>query len=296
MLATQEGERPAGDLTPGDRLRTADGWVTISLLTQSATPVPSRADVPQPGGVHFLAGSLAPGLPEADLILHPTQRVRLSGTGGFERAADLVNGATILREDSVEFVWIGLRFDASSHPSLWGMQMGGLAPPDPAAFSEVARAELAARHAGFSLPSPMNGTVRHHLSARARALGHPMGHDPALRLRLNGRDISPRGAIGHVCRFTLDEPEAEIRLVSRAIVPAEARMSPDQRRLGIAVSRILLDGADVSLDHWSLRDGWHEPEASWRWTDGSARFLLPAGTRDVEIVVANILTRYPFDA
>jgi hypothetical protein len=246
--------------------------------------------------VRFLAGSVAPGFPDADLILHPAQRLRLSGTGGFERAADLVNGATILREDSVEFGWIGLSFDTPSHPSLWGMQMGGLAPLDPASFSDAARAELAARHAGFSLPSPSDGALRHRLSARARALGHPAGEDPALRLRLRGRDMSPRGAIGHVCQFTLDEPEAEIRLVSRAIVPAEAGLSPDQRRLGIAVSRILLDGADVALDHWSLRDGWHKPEASWRWTDGSARFLLPSGTRDVEIVVANILTRYPFDA
>ena len=44
----------------------------------------------------------------------------------------------------------------------------------------------------------------------------------------------------------------------------------DTRLLGVAVSRIWLDGLAVALDGPQLSHGWHAREHAWRWTDGDA--------------------------
>jgi hypothetical protein len=40
--------------------------------------------------------------------------------------------------------------------------------------------------------------------------------------------------------------------------------------LGVAISRLWLDGRECSLDSPALISGWHAPESGWRWTDGDA--------------------------
>jgi hypothetical protein len=68
----------------------------------------------------------------------------------------------------------------------------------------------------------------------------------------------------------------------------------DRRRLGVPVSRIVLHAGtaltDLAPDHPSLAGGWHGAEQDgrhlWRWTDGSARLPIPAGTRMIEIHLA----------
>jgi hypothetical protein len=65
-------------------------------------------------------------------------------------------------------------------------------------------------------------------------------------------------------------------LASRSTVPTEIdAASRDIRRLGVAVERIALNDADLSIEAWhghaALCDGFHDDEGSHRWTDGLAR-------------------------
>ena len=54
----------------------------------------------------------------------------------------------------------------------------------------------------------------------------------------------------------------------------------DTRTLGIAISRLWLDGCAIDLDGPQFGHGWHARERTWRWTDGDA-WLALAGARDL---------------
>jgi hypothetical protein len=76
-------------------------------------------------------------------------------------------------------------------------------------------------------------------------------------------------------------------------VPAEVRHdSNDHRRLGVAVSRVVYGGEEISLNDPRLGSGWHDTEYSggdivWRWTDGEAGLALPGGRAlDIEVAIA----------
>jgi len=123
------------------------------------------------------------------------------------------------------------------------------------------------------------------LLARARLLGHVLTREPALRLRMDGRLLSPTIA-GRRHRFLLPAGAGSVRLLSRCAVPAQVRDdSDDCRRLGVAVSRLVLDGKAIALSDARLGSGWHDIEAGWRWTNGDAELRL-AGSRRLDIDVA----------
>jgi hypothetical protein len=77
----------------------------------------------------------------------------------------------------------------------------------------------------------------------------------------------------------------EVRLVSRAQSPTEARpWLDDQRQLGVRVKRLVLHGTDetheVPMDHPDLARGWwaveRDGQMMCRWTGGEAVLPLPA--------------------
>jgi hypothetical protein len=71
-----------------------------------------------------------------------------------------------------------------------------------------------------------------------------------------------------------------VRLLSRRFAPAHARPeSDDWRSLGVAVTRVWLDDEEIALDDPRLEDGWHAPEATWRWTDGAATLAVGTARR-----------------
>jgi hypothetical protein len=106
----------------------------------------------------------------------------------------------------------------------------------------------------------------------------------------NGRVIRPE-IEGGVHRFRLPTGARDIRLVSRSATPAElGTESGDHRRLGVAVSRIALDGTTVALDDPRLGAGWYGLEPAWRWTDGDGGLALAEG-RLLEVEVA-LTARY----
>ena len=127
--------------------------------------------------------------------------------------------------------------------------------------------------------------ARRCLLERAGTLGHATTSNPALRLLLDGSELKPR-ITGRIHRFRLPAAARRVRLASRSAVPAHVRHdSNDDRRLGVAVSRLWLDRREASLDSPGLASGWHAPEPGWRWTDGDAVLEL-AGVRELELEVA----------
>ena len=101
--------------------------------------------------------------------------------------------------------------------------------------------------------------------------------------------------------FALPKGATEVRLVSRAGSPTDARPWLDDRRcLGVYVERIVLRGAselrEVPVDHPGLSQGWWAVErdgmALRRWTNGDAVLPLPAfsGPTMLEIRLGGAMT------
>ena len=108
-----------------------------------------------------------------------------------------------------------------------------------------------------------------------------------------------------VWRFRLRRPVSDLRIVSRSAIPAMVGTEPDQRRLGVALRRIVLAEPEATQtlewDDARLRAGFHdaEPLDRHRWTDGEAALPLAllAGLRAgalVELHVGGLLP-YPAD-
>ena len=128
------------------------------------------------------------------------------------------------------------------------------------------------------------------LAERAAALGQPAPRldttgDPELRIVAKGRTVRPLYGENGLYIFALPKGATEVRLVSRAGAPTDARPWLDDRRcLGVNVERIVLRGAselrEVPVDHPGLSQGWHVVErdgvALRRWTNGDAVLPLPA--------------------
>ena len=127
--------------------------------------------------------------------------------------------------------------------------------------------------------------MRRDLLARAAALGNVGTRDPALHAIAAGRVLRPEIA-GRTYRFQLPRGAGVVRLRSRSAVPAEIEAEhSDHRRLGVAVAGITLGGSPLALYHPAIRDGWHDAEAAWRWTNGDAG-LAVAGGGLLEVEVA----------
>jgi len=100
-----------------------------------------------------------------------------------------------------------------------------------------------------------------------------------------------------MCSFTIPAESRTLWLTSRSAVPAEVEAaSPDRRRLGVPLTRIVLRDDDLRIEighgHAGLGEGFHKNESSHRWTGGLARLpeelLRPfAGDLTVEVHLIN---------
>jgi len=149
------------------------------------------------------------------------------------------------------------------------------------------------------------------LAERAAAIGRQVTRretttDADLRMMAKGRLAKPIYGDDKLVIFTLPRGAKEVRLVSRAQSPTEARpWLDDTRQLGVPVTRLVLRGADevreVPVDHPDLVDGWwaveHDGQMMSRWTDGEAVLPLPPvrGIAMLEVHLAGAMT-YAVDA
>ncbi|WP_174504133.1 glycosyltransferase family A protein [Acidiphilium sp. C61] len=105
--------------------------------------------------------------------------------------------------------------------------------------------------------------------------------EPDIHL-LTGRGRIEPEIDGPWYRFRLAEADGPVWLASRR---GFALDTADQRPLGIAIDRLLLDGEDM-LRSTALAAGWYAPEDGWRWTAGRAE-LPPA--REVALRLTGVV-------
>jgi hypothetical protein len=120
--------------------------------------------------------------------------------------------------------------------------------------------------------------IRAGILARASQAGFAT-FDPDLCLIVDGEILRPRSIAGRVYRFAVVPGGRTLWLASRSAVPAEVEaVSPDGRRLGVAVERVVLRDADLKVEFGPessvLCEGFHAPEPNHRWTDGMGRLRL----------------------
>jgi hypothetical protein len=105
--------------------------------------------------------------------------------------------------------------------------------------------------------------------------------DPDLHLLVDGVRLDPVQQTRDAYVFDLRSTPSTVRICSRAASPQELGLARDPRRLGVAVSRIVVrSGARFSAIEAAdplLTDGFHafEQDNGIRWTDGEA--VLPMG-------------------
>jgi Ca2+-binding RTX toxin-like protein len=260
---------------------------------------------PRPWDVHPVrihAHAFGPSLPHRPLRLSPDHAVYWDGV--LIPIRYLVNGATIVQETVKEITYYHIELAGSggtaAHDVLFAHGLTAesyLDTGNRAAFANGGA--VVTMHPDFGrdawdggcaplvLDGPEVETVRVTLLAQATTLGHELSADPALHLVVDGAVVEAERE-GSVYRFSLPPLARDVRLVSRTTVPAETRPdSSDTRRLGVAVTRLALDGVPLALGDARLGGGWHGSEGDWRWTAGNAALAI-AGCQTLEVAVADL--------
>ena len=148
---------------------------------------------------------------------------------------------------------------------------------------------VAASCAPFAWDEATVQPIWQRLAERAVSLGKPVVRpatttDADVCLVAKGRTMRPLFNENGLLIFALPRGVTQVRLVSRAGAPSDARPWLDDRRsLGICVERIVVralnDTREIALDNPALSDGWWMTErdgiAMRRWTNGNA--ILPLG-------------------
>ena len=306
LIATPDGEVPVERLAEGDLVRTLSGetrpivWLGIGKILatrgrrSAATPVIVRK------------GALADNVPHHDLRVTKGHSFLLDGV--LIPVEFLVNHRSIEWDDRAQEVSLyhveldrhdvmiangapaesyrddGNRWLFQNANTGWGLQ-----PQEPCA--------------PVLTGGPVVDAVWRRLLERAgKRPGLALTDDPDLRLLVDGVEVLPDSQVRQTYVFKLPALPAEIRVLSRAAVPAELGLARDARSLGVALQRIVVrKGARfqaVEAADARLTDGFHAFEAdnNIRWTDGDAA-LPTAGfagfTGPLELVLSlNGKTQY----
>jgi hypothetical protein len=325
---TQSGEKLVESLIPGDVVCTlADGrlrarpvkWIGRRRIDLTAHPRPEMV-----APVRIQRDAFAENVPHTDLLLSPDHAIFVDGK--LICARQLINGTTLRQETnlpSIEYFHVELDthaillaeglpvesylntgnrgFFANSdgplvlHPNLTDepdhptREVGSCAPfvGDEANVWPIWQ-RLADRAARIGKPVPQRVTT-------------PEANVLLVTKRPKHHNCKPAYADSNLVIFVLPRDAEEVRLVSLAQSPTEARpWLEDRRRLGVRVKRIVLRSAnevcEVPVDHPDLTNGWWAVERDGqmicRWTDGDAVLPLPAMAEQatLEIHLAGAMT------
>jgi hypothetical protein len=325
-ILTAAGERAVENLLRGDIVLTlSDGqlsaqpvkWVGHRRIDLTKHPRPETV-----APIRIERDAFADNMPHTDLLLSPDHAVFVDGL--LICARQLANGSTIRMErgwTAVDYYHVelnehgvllaeGLPTESYLDTGNRGFfaNSGALLVLYPDLTDET---DFPTREAGSCAPFASDQArarpAWQRLADRAAAIGRPGSQrvtstDAGLHLQCpGGRTVKPVFSDSNRVIFVLPAVGPEVRLVSRAQAPTEARpWLDDRRRLGVRVKRIVLRDADqmreVPMDHPDISRGWWAVERDGstmsRWTDGEAVLPLPAmcGHVVLEVHLAGAMT------
>ena len=333
MIRTPDGELPVEKLRPGKQvIALVDGQEvpqTVTWLGHRRIDLTSHPRPETVAPIRIQRDAFADDMPHRDLVVSPDHAIFVDGK--LICARQLVNGTTIRQEpDWTAVDYYHVELDQHAILLAEGLPAESYIDTGNSGFFANSGAPMVlhpdltdetdypTREAGSCAPFVWDEAsvqpVWQRLADRAAAIGRPVPQrattaDAALRLltkRPTRRTLKPIYSDSNLVIFVLPSRSAEVRLLSRAQSPTEARpWLEDRRRLGVRVKRIVLRGADevreIPVDHPDLTRGWwaveRDGQVMSRWTDGEAVLPLPAmrGAVMLEIHLAGSMT-YVVDA
>ncbi len=316
LILTPTGEVPVEELAMGDRVVTlAGGEGRVHWVGRRAFDGRFIAGKREVLPIRVAAGALAEGVPVRDLWVSPGHSLYVDGV--LVPAEHLINGATIVQEVSVELLeYFHVELDehailfadgapAESYVDCDNRRMFSNGAEYERFYPDDERPRWTFCAPRLEWNSPELTVIRAALLERAAAQGHALDIDPDLHLIVDGAVVRPETIAGSCYQFQIPTASAAVSLASRSAVPAEVgAVSRDIRRLGVPVERVVLGDANLSLEVWhghtALCDGFHEDEATHRWTDGLAQlpdsWLRPfTGQVVIEVHLASCGLPYRLD-
>ncbi len=311
-ILTPDGEVAVENLAPGSEVLTVrnghESVAEIIWVGQRTVDISRHAMPEKVRPVRILAGAFGSGLPQRDLRVSPDHALYIDGH--LIEAKTLVNGVTVIVETATRFVTYH-HIELASHDVVLAeglaaesyLESGNRAMFENDAQPMVLHPDFAAEcRTKACAPLLTDGSIvtaaRQRLLERAIELGFEITGDLDLTVNAGGKRLAPAAIDGNTLRFNLPAGCTAAMLLSSAGVPAETSADPGDRRvLGIAVTGIAIidqDGKhDIALDDAS-HEGFHDAEATHRWTNGQAKVTLPAytGTATLEITTNGQAARW----
>ena len=284
LITTPEGDRPVEHLAVGDLVLTYEGKVRAIVWIGQGRVLATRGRRTAATPVIIRKGALADNVPHHDLRVTKGHSLYLDDV--LIPVEFLVNHRSIAWDDRAQEVTL-YHIELASHDIL----VANGAPAE-SYRDDGNRWLFRNANSGWDLPpqapcarvltgGPLVDAAWQRLLERAGGRpGIATTDDPDLHLEIGTERIDPVSQHGSAYIFALRDQPADVRLVSRAGVPAELGVARDPRLLGVAVLRIalrqgtrfrVLQAADPALT-----EGFHafEADGGLRWTDGDA--ALPA--------------------
>jgi hypothetical protein len=300
-LLTPTGRVPVEALQVGARVLTASGaerevvWLGRRRIDCCAHPNPEHV-LP----IRILAGAFSPGVPERDVRLSPDHAV--AWEGALIPVRYLVNSMTLQQEAVAQIEY--WHVELASHDVLLAEGLPAESYLDTGNRHQFDAGAITSLHANFARPhslmvsGPAIARAKAHLLARAHTLGYAPA-SPCLKLEYDGRIVAPVAIAGETHRFLLPSRPTRagfVTLASDTWVPAQqVAHSDDQRRLGVCIAGVVIDGKPLPLDGAALCSGFHALERRgrecWRWTNGRGMVALSQTSRVLELRVKAPIVR-----
>jgi Hint domain len=301
LILTTRGEVPVETLAQGDDAILVDGRTAPIVfvghrrldLTQHPRPHTVRP-------IRVLAGALADGIPQRDLLLSPDHALYLNDV--LVPVKDLVDGVFIKQDSSfrsVRYFHIELEnhgiifaegaaaesFLNTGHRGLFeNSDEPLLLHPDLMNMKRMAESCAPLVTCGEQLAE-----IRMGLRERVQTNGFDVADNARIELKIGDCVLKPIGSEDGRTIFAIPAGATSAVLSSPVFVPAEIDpASGDRRTLGVAIAEVMLDDGQVPLEAIFYAEDLHPRAANETasWSRGDVRLALPAevGTISLRIV------------
>lgn len=287
LIQTTRGDIPVEELRVGDVVITASSqqrpirWIGSAELDCTNVRDPWTC-----WPIRIAAGALGPNKPAHDLLVSPAHGIRTTVvTDILIPASALVNGATIVQAECERVTYWHVELDEHDILVTNGLPTESYVDhgnrnffPGTTNNSIQLTKGGGQRCLAYVSEGLLVEAVRMQLHTRALDMGWSLSGDPFADMHLvaDGQRIDPV-LDGWRAEFRVPASVSELWLASEWGAPNLIGSSGDGRRLGVCISKLVIDdevtdARHISVDDDRLTDGFHYVEdGSRRWTSGLTR-------------------------